>query len=329
MNKLFISLLLLFVGTVSYAQSVDSLLKSANSFIMAGDAENAVSTLKKLEKLSPGDNEVKKLFAFTYYNQRDFASALPYANELATSPSADFQQVQMAGLVYKAIAMYKEAEKMYSKALERFPGNGTLLSEYGELLQLKKEDDKAIVQWEKGIASDPNISSNYYFAARHYSAKGNYAWAVLYGEVFMNLESFSERTNEIRTQLIADYGKLLAPSAQKKSSGETFESAFFVTVRHYGNFISTGVNAASLTNVRAYFLKEWNDKYAAQYPFKLFSYLQELTDRELFAAYNNWLFSERQSFVEWGKQNQSAYNELVQLQNSRLFKLPAGQYYPH
>lgn len=328
MNKLFFAIVMLFFFNSAFSQQTDSLFKAANRFIMAGDAENAQATLKRLEKLLPEDNEVNKLFAFSYYNQRDFASALPYANKIAASSNADFQQIQMAGMVYKAIAMYKDAERLYKKALAQFPENGTLLSEYGELLQQKNEASKAIQMWEKGIASDPNISSNYYFAAKYYSAAGKLVRAVLYAEIFMNLESFSERTNEMRTQLVSDYKKLLQGAA-KPPPTDAFASAFYTTLSHYANFVSTGVNATALHNVRTYFLKEWNQQHANLYPFQLFTYHQELADRELFEAYNQWLFSNRSDFNEWGKLNQSAYNSFIQLQNSRVFKIPAGQYFSH
>ena len=113
-----------------------------------------------------------------------------------------FSVIQILGLAYKAIAEYKESDKMYKEALKKFPNSGVLYSEYGDLLASNDNEAAAIKQWEKGIETDPNHSGNYYYAAKYYAKKGNIIWGLLYSEIFLNIESFSKRTEEIKSILV-------------------------------------------------------------------------------------------------------------------------------
>ena len=97
---------------------------------------------------------------------------------------------------------------MYKDALKRFPKSPVLYSEYGALLSENKNEDAAIKQWEKGIEADPNYSSNYYYAAKYYAQKGNVLWGILYSEIFVNIESLTKRTTEIKDILYGGYQKL-------------------------------------------------------------------------------------------------------------------------
>lgn len=322
---------LCFAANVHAQENIDSLHANASKFIMKGDAENALMILNRAKKAEPNNPETQKLIAFTYYNQRDFASAIPYANAIAANPQANFQQIQMAGLVYKAIAMYKEAETLYKNAMFRFPDNGVLLSEYGELMFLKKEDNKAIKLWEEGIKADPNIASNYYFASKYYSATADLLWAVIYAEQFVNIESFSERTAEIKAQLLRDYKKLFQnPVINNKANYSDFSKAVLSTLFNYSNFTNNGVTAETLNIIRQSFIKEWNAKYAAAYPFRLFDYYTEMLKAQCFEAYNYWLFSENaQALRSWAVSNKEQFNNFLQLQNNKLYKLPKAQYYSH
>ena len=101
---------------------------------------------------------------------------------------ADVVCFQLGGNVYKALEEAKECEKVYKKGLKKFPNSGPLYSEYGELLWATK-DYSAIDQWEKGIQVDPAYSGNYYNAALYYFYTKDKVWSLIYGEIFVNMES--------------------------------------------------------------------------------------------------------------------------------------------
>ena len=96
----------------------------------------------------------------SYYLKRDYAKALDGVEEIVDRNDADVMTYQIAGNVYKALEQVKDCEKMYKKALKKFPKAGPLYSEYGELLWATK-DFSAIEQWETGIRVDPGYSGNY------------------------------------------------------------------------------------------------------------------------------------------------------------------------
>jgi hypothetical protein len=45
---------------------------------------------------------------------------------------------------------------------------------------------------------DPNYSSNYYNACKFYYLTVDKVWSLIYGEIFVNLESYSKRTPEVK-----------------------------------------------------------------------------------------------------------------------------------
>jgi hypothetical protein len=72
----------------------------------------------------------------------------------------------------------------------------------------------AIVQWEKGIEVDANYSSNYYNAVKYYAQnqQPDLFWIAIHGENFVNLESYTARTKEIKKIILEAYKKMYANS---------------------------------------------------------------------------------------------------------------------
>ena len=101
---------------------------------------------------------------------------------------------------------------MYKKALKKFPKSGALYSEYGELLWSSK-NYSAIDQWEKGIQVDPAYGGNYYNAALYYFFTKDKVWSLIYGEIFVNMESRSERGMAMKKLLLQGYKEKLFADA--------------------------------------------------------------------------------------------------------------------
>src|SRR3954453_12005169 len=143
-------------------QDPATLRETAQTFLRQGDYENAVLVLNKALEMQPNDLQLTKDLLFAYYLKRDFAKAMEIGKPLVARPEADVQSFQLLGLAYKAIAEGKEYEKLYKTGLQKFPNEGVLYSEYGELIAAK-EPERAQKLFEKGIEVDRNHSSNYYF----------------------------------------------------------------------------------------------------------------------------------------------------------------------
>jgi tetratricopeptide (TPR) repeat protein len=161
----------------------------------------------------------------SYYLKRDFQKALKGVEALMDRDDADAVSYQIAGNVYKALEQVKDCERVYKKGIKKFPKNGPLYSEYGELLWAKK-DFSAIEQWEKGIEMDPGFSGNYYNAALYYFYAKDKVWSLLYGEIFVNMESLSERGAAMREQLLQAWKEKLFADADLMKGEEKNKSEF-------------------------------------------------------------------------------------------------------
>ncbi|HEY4205552.1 MAG TPA: tetratricopeptide repeat protein, partial [Puia sp.] len=204
---LFLPCILVF--TTVFAQQPDSksLQATAKTYTRQGDYTNAIMVLTGAVQKDPQNLELLKDLAFNYYLQKDYAKGLTVARPLLERSDADVQSYQIAGMLLKGVDDVKECEKMYKTGIKKFPHSGVLYNEYGEMLWAR-QDVAAIRQWEKGIQVDPAYSSNYYNACRYYFFTYDKLWSIIYGEIFVNLESYSRRTAEIKDVLLESYKKL-------------------------------------------------------------------------------------------------------------------------
>ena len=187
----------------------------------------------------------------------------------------------------------KECEKVYKKGLKKFPKSGPLYSEYGELLWATK-DYSAINQWEKGIQLDPAYSGNYYNAALYYFYTKDKVWSLIYGEIFVNMESLSERGVAMKQQLLQGYKEKLFAEAdlmkgEEKNKSE-FAKAFLQTMGKQSSLANKGITTETLTMIRTRFILDWYTANASKFPLRLFDYQQQLLKEGMFEAYNQWLF---------------------------------------
>jgi len=315
-------------------QTVAQLQETAKTLLQQGDFENAILTLTRAKQQEPNNIEVLKDLSFANYLKRDFAKAIEVGKELIEKPDADQQCFQVLGLSYKAIASYKECEKLYKTALKKFPNSGVIYNEYAELLAIEKNMEEAIVYWEKGIELDPNYSSNYYNATIYYARSKNWIRALLYGELFLNLESYSTRTEEIKAQLLEAYKNLVAPSAIDQllhaKTISVFEKTILELFAKTANEVKGGITIENIISIRTRFILEWLQGKQKLYPFRLFDHQQYLLNEGLFEAYNYWLFStsiQADASQSWQNTHAKESNGFKTFQQNRVFKIPVGQYY--
>jgi tetratricopeptide (TPR) repeat protein len=324
---LFFAIALLQMAT---AQSAKELHETAKTFMRTGDHANAIIVLNRALQMEPANLQFTKDLALSYYFQRDNNNALKTITAVLDTDASDDQTYQIAGLIYKQGNMAKEAEKMYRKALKKFPQSGPLYNELGEL-QWQQQNFEAIKQWEKGIETDPSYSKNYYNAAKFYYLSTDKIWGLLYGEIFLNMEPLSNKAPEIKEMLLDGYKKLFSTTVLDVAAkgNSAFEKAFLNTMNNQIGIAGTGINAESLSMLRTRFIIEWFDA-EGQLPFKLFAYQQQLLREGLFEAYNQWLFGSSQNltaFQQWTNTHTAEYNEFLNFQKGRIFKIPFGEYY--
>ncbi len=305
--------------------------QTAKGFMQQGDYTNAILVLNGALQKDPKNIELSKDLAFDYYLEHDYAKGLDIAKPLLDRPDADVQCYQIAGLFYKAMDEASACEKLYKAGIKRWPRSGVLYNEYGEVL-FAKQDYSAIKQWEKGIETDPNETSKSYNAAKYNFFTIDKVWGLIYGEIFLNLESYSKRTAEIKQLMLEGYKKLF--TANDKSKAQENESAFAEAwvnmMTKLSPAVAQGVTAESLTILRTEFIIKWFQTYPANFPFRLFDYQRQLLNQGLFDAYNQWLFGAAENlpvFQTWINTHNEEFTRFTEFQKGRIFKLPEGQYY--
>ncbi len=335
MQKLFFSVFIaMFFGiNLSAQQTTESLQENARTFLRQGDFDNAIIILNRAILQDKDNLELHKDLIQAYYYKRNFEKALNGVKNIVDRNDADVITFQIAGNVYKALEDVKEADKLYKKGLKKFPNSGPLHSEYGELLWAKK-DYNAIKLWEKGIQVDPGYSGNYYNAALYYFYTKDKIWSILYGEIFVNMESLTPRGAAMKELLLNAYKEKLFTEADlmkgEENNKREFAKAVLQTFNRQGSLATRGVTTATLTMMRTRFITDWFANNATKFPFRLFDYHQQLLKEGMFEAYNQWLFGTVENlpaFETWANTHQAAYTRFTDFQKNRIFKMPAGQYY--
>ena len=335
MKKYFFSLVLALSVFVSFAQPEDpkTLHETAKTFMRSGDFDNAIVVLSRALQQDPKNLEMNKDLVMSYFFKRDYVKALEGVKTLVDRDDADVVTYQLAGNVYKALEEVKDCEKLYKKALKKFPKSGPLYSEYGELLWAVK-DFSAIEQWETGIKLDPSYSGNYYNAALFYFYAKDKVWSLLYGEIFVNMESLGERGAAMKQLLLQGYKEKLFVDAdlmkgEEKNKSE-FAKSFLQGMSKQAAIANKGITTETLTMIRTRFILDWYTNNATKFPFRLFDYQRQLLTEGMFDAYNQWLFGPSENLAaydNWTKTHAEEYNGFNAFQRSRVFKVPLGQYY--
>ena len=333
MKKILLVFSLSFLSIVVFSQSddIEKLHENAKAFMRQGDYANASLILTRALSQAPDNIGIAKDLALDYYLQKENEKALNVIKPLLEKDNADDQTYQIGGSIYRAMGQTKDAEKLYKQAIKNYPKSGTLYNDYGEMLW-SKQDFNAIKQWQKGIEEDPAYGGNYYNASKYYFLTTDKIWSLIYGEIFINIESFTSRTAEIRNILLDGYKKLFADAdllANTKDKNN-FEIAYLSTMNKQNSVVTYGLNAETLTMLRTRFILDWDKTYSAKFPFKLFELHEQLLQEGLFPAYNQWIFGASQNlsnYQTWISTHAEEYEAFNKFQKGRIFKTPEGQYY--
>lgn len=327
--KKVLALLITLLSMQAYAQ--ESPGKTAKAFIRQGDYNNAILVLNRALENEPNNIGYKKDLAFAYYLHRDFAKARDVMKPVVESGGADIQSYQIMGMIYRATEELRDAERMYKAAIRKYPESGVLFNDYGELLWSKDNYADAAKYWLRGIQRDRNYPGNYYNAAKYYYMSQDKVWGLVYGEIFLNLESYSKRTPEIKSLLVEGYKKLFSETdlAKNQDTKNDFVKAYLEISKQHAHVIDRGITPDALSALRTRFVLSWYDR-KADMPFRLFDYHRQLARSGMFDAYNQWIFgaaSNLPAFQQWTATHSEEYTKFITFQRSRVFKIPEEQQY--
>jgi len=331
---LFISLLVMF--SVAYSQTPKELYKTARGYLMQGDLDNAVVSYNALLKQDPDNIDALNDYCYVLVLEKEYVKAIELGKQLIAKPGANEQSYQTFGMAYKGKAAYKEAEELYKQGLTKFPESGVLYNEFGELFAMQNKLSDAIVQWEAGIKADPGYSNNYFNATMYYSkVKEDLFWVIQYGEIFINIESYSAHTALIKVKLFDAYKKLFSGDVLDKlvanPANTAFQKAWYNNITTASSVTKNGVTAETLGALRTRFILNWfYTKQNETTPFYLFNHFHYLIKEGLFDAYNQWVFGETASaddYQLWINTHTKEQSFFKVYQQNKLYKQPAGEYY--
>jgi tetratricopeptide (TPR) repeat protein len=329
----FLSIIILLIG-LQYnlkAQNAEQFHAMGKNYLIDGDYSNAESMLFSAYNLDSLNISIIKDLSLCYYFEKEYSKGLQIINSIIDKDSADDQCFQIAGNIYKGLKKYNECEILYQKALTKFPDNGTLNNEMGELLNLQNKKE-CINYWEKGIEKDPQYPKNYFNAAKFYDTENNNLWSLLYGEIYVNMDPFGVKTAEIKEIILSAYHKIfnsLLSDGNIKDKNK-FSQKIFSHLIKQNEIASQGLSVGNLSMIRTRFILDWYFDKADKYPFKLFEFHQYLIREGLFESYNQWLFGSSENlsaFQNWTQLHHQDYAAFTKFLKSNQLVMPHDQYY--
>lgn len=341
-------LLFVFSCPVILAQtSTTELYGRAQTFIRSGDYANAIIILKRALELQPQSALYRQALAYAYSLNRNYKEAEKLIKTVLRSNAANIQTYQIAGNIYRAQQDLKAAERNFKRGLKQFPESGVLYSELGQVYYDQREYTKALESWVDGIKIDADYAPNYYYAARTYYYSRDKFWTLIYGEMFINLERYTNRTTDMKKMLLDTYKSVInssitlsltaSPNGDQSSQGFStldkpdFKKAVLITLgKSAETLINRGVTPETLVMTRIKFLLNWDRFYKLVYPFALFDYYRSLLHQGLFEAYNQWIFGPADNpavYKGWVQKNEKIMHRLIDFLNNHSFKPHPEEFY--
>lgn len=292
-----------------------------------GEINESIKLLKKAEKLDPENYNYPYEIGFAYMKKGDLKKAIDIFEKVVKYDNITDQCYQMLGNAYDMDNQRNKAIIAYTKGLKLFPEAGNL---YYELGVVQDDLSTALTYFEKGIEVDPTYPTNYYAASRIFLLHSeNEVWGMIYGEIFMNIERGSKRTEEISKLLYDTYSSEITFSGNEKgvsfcknvitiNDPDNIKFPFGLMV--YEPILTLAIisvdtiNLRSLNIIRTSFAEGYaSNELAADYPNLLFSWHQELIKLEYIEAYNYWVLSQGNpsEFEEWYQNNKEAFTEFI------------------
>lgn len=160
----------------------------------AGLLDESGQMLQSVLDADPNHYVARYELAFLRFLQEDFKACAQIVAGILDDTGVQDTAYQLLGNAYDKLGKRKKALETYREGLKKFPESGKLLYEQG-IVAFEQEDYlSAIAHFEDGIAVEPDYPSNYYGAAVLFLRSDQPIWGIFYGEMFMNLERGSTRT---------------------------------------------------------------------------------------------------------------------------------------
>jgi len=280
---------------------VEQMYNTANNQLVLGNTEQAITLFQQAIKLAPNKMVLYRDLGEAYKRAGNYKDGLTIIEPVIKSGEADDKCYQIYASCLAANNEKKKAHNVLADGLKRFPSSGLLHHEMGIYYDSNNEQEKALLELLTGIELAPGFSANYYEAARMYMGSYKLVWAVIYAEIFMNLEKGTPKSDEAHDMLLGAYMRLYNSMGNSgvpqfkadkdNNANNDFETAVYDTYLKLSPVVSDGITTENLTMLRTRFSMDWQLRNTHKYPFTLFSRYDNMLRIGFFDAYNQWAFA--------------------------------------
>lgn len=320
-----------------------------------GEYDKSLELLEQAQALDPENYNYPYEIAYNYYVQKKYKKAIKVISKLTNYKGIVDNVYVLWGNSYDNLKKQNKALEIYGKGLEKFPYSGKLYNEIGISYLRSNELQKSIESFVKGIELNPSYPSNYYWASKIFKNSINSGWALIYGEIFMNLEPGSSRTVEVSQLLnevyvkhvgiindslvsvdLFDKSKALDEMFRNYSADSTLKRLSFPLVYELFTMDAaqgeTKINEKSIMRLRTKFVNDYFKKnYDKIFPNVLFNFQKKVMDSGMWDVYNTFIIlqSNKEKFELWLEQNKTQWDEFVDWYNANSMKLNLGYRFYH
>lgn len=319
MNKCFLILVIFFSSNFSHTQGpneVGGMVRDAVKKMDEGKFDESLEILAEAKKIEPSNYDVNYEIGYANYALKRYSDVIKIMKKLLKHERLTFHVYQLMGNSYDLMGKPENALKTYDNGLEIFPNSGSLYLEKGNIYWMQKEYGKALAEYEMGIQKEPTFSSNYFRASILYASGSQEMYAMIYGEIFMNIERSSKRTKETGERLYKIYKtEIKIKSAAEFSvsfcnatmevSADEFSMPFCMIYEPTLILALTGqteISLESLNTIRENFINiYYSSEHNKKYPIVLFDYHKKIQDAGHFEAYNYWILKagDEEEYAKW------------------------------
>jgi tetratricopeptide (TPR) repeat protein len=270
-----------------------------------------------------------------HYFAKNYKITISVLHSLLKKFPADERYYSLMGSCYTETRNDKKAYSVLQEGLKKYPNSGNIHSQLGKIEYDHKNFNLAINFWENGVQADPMYPSNYYYLSLAYGSTKEKMWGIIYGEIFINLETNTERTYEIMKRVYDFYQQAIFIKSPKNKFALFSDEVSRLSNEQIRDTMLLHKNfSISFNDISQRSLIVFKDKYNTQkliefrkrvidlwysknrpldFPIPIFDYQREIISEGYFEAYNYWLFSkgDPKAFNDWLEINKKKYDEFI------------------
>ncbi|MEY2828708.1 MAG: hypothetical protein RIQ33_566 [Bacteroidota bacterium] len=270
-----------------------------------------------------------------HYFAKNYKITISVLQGLLKKFPADERYYSLMGSCYTETRSDKKANSILLDGLKIFPNSGNINSQLGKIEYDNKNFNYAIKYWENGVAVDPTYPSNYYYLSIAYGSTNEKMWGIIYGEIFVNLETNTERTYEVMKRIYDFYQQSIFIKSPKNryaiftdEVSKLSDVQLKDTMLMHKNFamayndisqrsmivFKDKFTTDKLIEFRKRFSDLWyNKNRPLDFQNVLFDFQREIISQDYFDCYNHWLLSkgDPKAFYDWMELNKKKYDVFI------------------